>query len=87
MKTLQYPWTVFTTTYGAKYWHSVLCRPDLQSYTWHNLLQYFALRQEEHIFIRETRRIQSASSPSSPWLFPAAAGGGGGIAMTLSVVP
>jgi hypothetical protein len=35
-------------------WHSILCRPDRQSYTWQSLLQYLARQQRLHIFMRET---------------------------------
>ena len=38
-----------------KNWHSILCRPDRQSYIWHNLLQYLARQHRLHIFIRDTR--------------------------------
>ena len=46
----------FLEHYGPFYrnWHSILCLPDLQSYTWHSLLQYLARRQLLHIFILDT---------------------------------
>lgn len=52
-----------------KNWHSCLCWLDLQSYTWHSLLQYFALQHLLHIFILDTlSTLISPSTQANAWV-------------------